>query len=335
MSGPMRGVSLLLLIALLVVSLVIIRRARRVGSKPVQQSSQDSSPDVEPLAFHSSADCIRCHEAIGKEWLESPHSRPWGTHPFMPKDPGRTECSSCHIPQPIYLTGLVNPVVVRGDRHDEGVGCITCHVRGDSCLGLGKTREAPCNPTQERSIGTSEACRPCHAFHGTLDEWKRSKFYKLGQGCQHCHMPRVRRPLVKGGPVRDGHSHRMLGGRDPKLLAQSLSVSARIEQGKLVVTLVNDKVGHAVPGEISNRRIHLVMTSSDESGAELAEVFRTFKAPPRPKRQVVKTTQIQPGQTVRVIQPLPKGWAQVVVALEYKLLMLGPSHTFYRKVLRR
>lgn len=334
MSRPLRVVGLVVLVSLLIAFLVHTRMRRRAGSAPEPAAGPVVEQGVKPLPFKSSFACIKCHEAIGKEWLESTHAHAW-PHPALGlSDPGKTECSACHIPQPIHQTGLTNRVKVRALRHEEGVGCITCHVRHQLTLGSGPTRDAPCNPTHAPSMSTVEACRPCHAFHGTLDEWKKSKFSAQGIGCQSCHMPKVRRPLVKGGKPRDGHSHRMLGGRDPVLLAQALTVVAKIEGKRLVVTLTNDKVGHAVPGEISNRRIHLVMSFLDAAGNEVEEVFRTFKAPPRPKRKLVKTTQIQPGQTVRVVQPLPGKAVSVVVALEYRLFFLVPYRTFYRKVLR-
>ncbi len=325
MSWPLRAVSLLFLVSLLTAFLLHTRTRRLAVDQPEPPSM---------LPFKSSADCIRCHEAIGKEWQESTHARAW-PHPQLGlSDPGKTECSACHIPQPIHQTGLANRVKVRASRHEEGVGCITCHVRGQTTVGSGPTRAAPCNPTYAASMPTVEACRPCHAFHGTLDEWEKSKFPAQGKGCQSCHMPKVRRPLVKGGQPRDGHSHRMLGGRDPALLAQTLSVTAKILGQQLVVTLTNDQVGHAVPGEISNRRIHLVLTFQDAAGEEVEQTWRSFQAPPRPKRKVIKTTQIQPGETVRVVQPLPGKAVSVVVELEYRLLFLVPYRTFYRKVLR-
>ncbi len=292
-----------------------------------------------PLPFKTSKQCIECHTAIGEEWLSSRHAKAWDAeaHPHnSPMDPKRLECSPCHIPQPIYEVGLTQREQVRADRHEEGVDCISCHVRGNVSLGAGPTRDAACNPSHEPTISQSATCQPCHAFHGSLDEWRRSKFFALGQGCQHCHMKKVRRPLVKGGPVRDGHSHRFPGGHSRQLLRQALSVSGRIAAGKVVVTITNDRTGHAVPGEISHRQVILELQLTDAAGRTRTHQT-VFQAPPRPKRNVIPTTQIMPGQQVVVSRPLPPGGGAVVARLFYKLYPFYPDEhgtELWRKKLR-
>ncbi len=298
------------------------------ADQPVAPQKKTISPQLavrRPLPYKSSKQCVTCHTAIGAEWRESRHAQAWG-HPHLPNDPKKLECSPCHIPQPIYETGLTQREQVRADRFEEGVDCITCHVKGDACLGPGPTREASCNPTHEPTISQSITCSPCHAFHGSLEEWRRSRFFTLKQGCQHCHMPKVRRPLVKGGPVREGRSHRFLGGHSVALLKRALTIGAGIEDGQLVVTLLNDKTGHAVPGEISHREVVLEIVITN--GAGQATTGQTlFKAPPRPKRKVVKGTQIQPGQRVVVRKPLPAGGGRVLVRVFYKLYGFYPDET--------
>ena len=299
--------------------------AERLAAPPPASGAGSGSDALAraPMAFTSSADCLACHAGIGAEWLGSPHARPWGTHPHLPKDPLRLDCSPCHIPEPIYERGLDAQVLARVDRHHEGVDCIACHAfRGES-LGTGPTREAPCNPRHEPTISTNATCAPCHALHGTHDEWARSQYAAQGITCQDCHMPRVTRDRA-GEVMGRGRSHRMLGGRDPELVARALALSVALEGDHAAISLTNDGAGHAVPGEINNRSLILAIAVAGAHGAAV-ESRRVFQAPPRPRRGLVPTTQIMPGETVRERAALPRPVCRLTVSLEYRLFFLWPA----------
>lgn len=284
------------------------------------------------MPFLSSAECGACHKAIHAEWKASPHSRPWGTHPMIPKDPLRIECSPCHIPARIYELGLDAQIMIRPDRHHEGVDCVACHVKEGESLGPGPTRAAPCNPRHEPTIRLNITCKPCHDLHGTLEEWKTSRFSKEPnlQTCQDCHMPEVERPLVEGQAPRKGRSHTILGGRDLELVRKALTMGVRIDGDALEVTLTNDRTGHAVPGEINNRQLTLAIKLK-AWGEPAIDHQRRFQAPPRPKRGLVPSTQIFPDQTVRERRPLPGIGGVGALRMEYRLLyLMPPTHVYGR-----
>jgi hypothetical protein len=307
-----------------------------IAPAPVVIASRASDETTRaPLAFTSSAQCSTCHQAIGDEWQKSPHSRPWGSHPLIPSDPLRVECSPCHIPANIYDLGLEVPIVIRADRYHEGVDCIACHVRGAESLGPGPTRAAPCNPRHEPTITQNITCNPCHGLHGTLEEWLGSRFAREPRmTCQACHMPTVVRPLVTGGEPRSGRDHRMLGGRDRVLLERALTVDVEVGGRELIVRLTNDGAGHAVPGEINNRQLTLVVSIAPQERA-VETHRRAFRAPPRPQRGLVPTTQIMPGETVEQRYPLVGQRGEATIALEYQLFFLAePDHSFARQRLR-
>lgn len=276
------------------------------------------------LPFQTNAECQSCHQAIWDELMADEHSQAWHNKPLFPQDPKRTECVSCHAPVPILEHGLEKEIVVRSSRFEEGVGCIECHKFGDGVNGPLPSAEAPCNPTFDARFKTSDTCIPCHAPHGTFDEWRASAWKH--KTCQDCHMPEVERPIVTGGPPRKGRSHKFLSARQPDFLQNSVKTDAGFEGGKLVVRITNHNVGHNFPGEISNREVVLHTQFLNDVGLAVASYRESMQAPPRPQRIDKPTTQIRPGETRVYAYALPaEMWAKVKIKLEYKFLSFWHS----------
>jgi hypothetical protein len=308
---------------------VYIRHRASLPAPPTPIPTPPPTPNIakQPYSFKSNAECFACHKDIADECAQDEHSKAWFNKPLMPQDPKRTECVSCHASLPILELGLDKMPLVRNARYEEGIGCIECHQLNDTVHGPLPAVQAACNPVQNKIFTDSMACAPCHAPHGTMDEWKASEWGKKGVTCQACHMPEVERPSADGGPKRKVRSHKMLTQRDPEFLKKAVSVKASIEGGKLVVSITNDNTGHKFPGEIFNREVFLKTEIYNEQAERVANFRESMKTPPRPQRGSEPTTQIQAGETRTYTYDLPAGKLKITMFLGYKLFIFNPDQT--------
>lgn len=306
----------------------IRQRAALTVQTPATAPAPETARTVpkRPFAFTSNHDCRKCHTKVAGECDLDEHGQAWFNGPFFPQDPKRTECVSCHASEPILEIGLDKTAVVRSDRLNEGIGCIECHRMNDTVHGPLATTEAACNPTFNRIFTDNKICAPCHAPHGTMDEWKNSEWGRKGVTCQACHMPEVERESSDGGPVRKVRTHRMLSQRNPEFLQKAVSVTAKIEQGQAVISIHNDNTGHNFPGEINNREVFLLTRMLDREGKELSKKRESMKTPARPQRGTDPSTQIKPGE-IRVYRyDFPEGATKAEILLAYKLLFFQPDY---------
>jgi len=274
--------------------------------------------------FRSSADCLKCHKEIAKEWNADQHSMAWFNN-TLPQDPNRTECIKCHASLPILETGLDKMPKTRFNYFKQGIGCFECHVKNTSVHGPLPAKSAPCNPVLNKVFIKTMVCAPCHAPHGTIDEWKASSWGKKGITCQACHMPYVNRPSSTGGKVHKVRSHKMLSQRDPEFLQNAVSVKAEIKGKKLVISITNDNTGHNFPGEIFNRVVFLKTEIFNAQGERLVTHRDEMKTPPRPQRSTEHSTQIKSGETRRYSYELPQGKLTIKMFLGYKLFFMHPD----------
>lgn len=277
-----------------------------------------------PYKFTKNSECRACHEEVWKEFEQDQHALAWFNQPLLSQDPKKTECNNCHAPQPILEVGYEKLPEIRTSRFEEGVGCIECHQNVDHVEGPLAGAEAPCNPVHNPAFATSNICNSCHAPHGSFDEWKASEWAKKGFTCQGCHMPLVERPSATGGPVRKVRSHRMRTQRDPSMLKEAVTLEAKIEGRKIVVSLANTGTGHNVPGEIFNRAMTVVTTVADAAGEEVASHRESLKTVKREQRSSEHSTQLKPGEKRTWTYDLPEGNGKVKVEVRYLFLYLLP-----------
>lgn len=302
---------------------LFVVRVRSLAQEPLVVAAAPA-----PL-FATNESCRDCHREIWDEWQADEHSRAWFNEPFLAQDPKLSECNACHASRPILEVGLAQPAEIRAARYEEGIGCLECHANVDHVEGPNGGTGA-CAPRANAAFQTSEICAPCHAAHGSLDEWRGSSFAAAGMTCQTCHMPELTRPSASGGAPRRVRSHRMRSQADVTMLQEAVRLAARVEDGELVATLANVGAAHAVPGEIFNRELFLATRVVAADGTELALFRESMKAVRREQRASEPSTQLAAGEERRFAYALPAGAAAAEIVVGYKRFYLMPDEEAVR-----
>lgn len=241
----------------------------------------------------------------------------------------------------------------------EGVTCAACHYREGKIVGiLGSTNAPhPVNKIQD----PNQVCVRCHVVDGdnwdtffrfppcgTVAEIKSSVEFKnkdistigrsgertmpniLSLGCVECHMPLVKRPLVKGGEVRETRHHYWRGGHDPEMVKKALLIKfAELkETGKtnriFSLAIRNTGAAHYVPTGTPDRHLTIQLRVLDNNEDVLSEKIETIKRNVmwRPFIIELKDTRLPRGQP-RVYQieiPHAEKAATVQAVVKYHLL---------------
>lgn len=228
-------------------------------------------PPAPPRSFTSSAQCKECHPEAWSEWEGSWHAQSW-TDPevrALSNDFANTDCIDCHAPRPIFETGIGQRVLPRAARRVEGVDCIACHLLPDGRVAGTITNDAaPCRPVERRELASADFCAACHDQHGTVQQWKASRYPDLGQDCLACHMPHR-----DGDPTR-GRDHTMAGGHDPALLRQAVTLTGRRAGAGWTVAVENVGAGHNYPTDERSRASDLFWRPAGESAWRHLHRFR-------------------------------------------------------------
>ena len=249
--------------------------------------------------------CGTCHKQAYAEWKSSRHFVAGTNENFQAQclatGGGRQQwCFNCHAPTnpattllPLHEPPQLEQLFERPPHWlEQGVGCLSCHVRDGQVLVTNATQKArdahPIRKSQE--LGTAEFCAGCHQFnfkdvhlpdylHGPFQQASLEEFldYRLADGfetrCHDCHMP--------------GGKHVMPGGYDNKMLNRALKLELAAdweqeqEQVAVSVSVTARRVGHKVPGGeffrsvtlhtwVTNSRGEVLRDTSVESSSEPA-----------------------------------------------------------------
>ncbi len=227
--------------------------------------------------FTSSRQCESCHRELYAEWKRSHHAIAY-TNPEVRKlsnDFRTKECQDCHLPRPVFETGIAEPPLPRQARPDEGVDCLTCHLAPNGrILGAKSNPKAGCAPLAEPGISSVSLCETCHNQHQTTDQFRASKFAKEPGGCNACHMP------VEERKGRGGRRHVFEGAHDPATLKKAARFEARIEGDELLLEVRNDGAGHNFPTEERHRAVDVlyrVLEPGVESGPWTPPFRRVYR----------------------------------------------------------
>ncbi|MDH4259875.1 MAG: cytochrome c family protein [Gammaproteobacteria bacterium] len=253
-------------------------------------------PEVRSGTVHSSLSresCDGCHAPIASEWRESYHFRSL-TGPFWARIRAkgyerlfaslRIACVNCHAPANVLDLARGAYPVQRSDGVARGVDCVSCHVSKRGIHGPGRSTTTAHEVIADQRfrdpmVASVAVCGTCHeeAKHAnTVSAWRQTDFAENGVSCLHCHMPEIRVPSVVDGPARTRRSHRFLGDKNEEMLKKALNASVvTTTDGKAMVRLVNDRVGHSFPAAGMNSLV-VNVTVHDQEGRVVQVVHREF-----------------------------------------------------------
>lgn len=277
------------------------------------------APPAEPVIWESSQQCAECHAQVYEEWKPSWHAQAFTdadvraqTNDFANKD-----CIDCHAPQPVLSTALGDRVLPRTTRMIEGVDCIACHLTADGRVaGTVDNLSAACRPVATRDLLKPEYCAGCHNQHGTVDQWRASRFAEPGDGymdCVACHMP------YREGDPSKGRDHTMHGGHDIEIVRRAVELRVARDGERVVVEVENSGAGHNYPTDERSRASDLYWRAIGANGEKGRwNAIHRFRNPYRHEVDLVNT-ELPAGQTARFEVDAPQARGEIEVALFYKL----------------
>lgn len=193
----------------------------------------------------------------------------------------------------------------------EGVTCAACHYREGKIVGVLGNTNAP-HPVKKLD-DPNQVCVRCHIVEG--DKWdtffrfppcgtvaeiessrSQSKNKKIVKGstgehlvsdssslgCVECHMPLLKRALVKGGEVRETRQHLWRGGHDPSMVKKALTIkfselnlinnnSSNKGKRQFTLTIENTGAAHYVPTGTPDRHLTVQLRVLDKKNNVLNE----------------------------------------------------------------
>lgn len=210
----------------------------------------------------TSAGCKSCHETIYKNWYSSRHRVAFTNELYQEahKREPSAWCLNCH--SPFLKPGGDSSKIEDRVLSEEGVSCITCHVRNGKIITSeisNVEKNSPKNLHQyefRKDMSESEYCSKCHDFpypidetvsksevlfsknwmQSTYQEWKQSSHSKT-ETCQDCHLEAGSRS-----------SHSFWGGHSPDKLKESFSLSIQKLEGTMYdFEIRSEFIGHSFP----------------------------------------------------------------------------------------
>ncbi|MBI3772431.1 MAG: hypothetical protein HY272_07010 [Gammaproteobacteria bacterium] len=314
-------------------------------------------------AVTESSDCSACHLQIYQEWQTSwmaransnpnfqAHFKRWQSQAAKyatatnnpPLDP--RACQRCHAPE-------IN--VGAGPQRQDGVTCLTCHAvrkvrEGQYGHELSyDSRNIIYGPGRENSFAPhltkqgdhfldSSLCAGCHrdiapngvALERTYEEWRGSQYAEQSVQCADCHMPKIDGAPSSSSAQSQHASHRFPGGHaDSPLLKGAAKLELKQVAGKIVVTVINQAVGHHFPtGGAHPNKLMLKAEFLDAAGAVLAAEERVYRydylaseGGMRALDKIIDTT-LRPGERrEELLAPVMARAVRVRVWLEYQIV---------------
>jgi Cytochrome c554 and c-prime len=312
--------------------------------------------------------CGNCHRAIEQGWNESVHSQAMESRLFQDalqmanSDLGpqaRRVCLGCHSPT-VAATGDYSLSLKVSW---EGITCDYCHsirsvktggrnpwavVEYNNIMeGPWKGVTSPVHGTAYSPLHTSSLlCATCHQYRNALgfpvlttySEWQKGPYPAKHEGCQSCHMYRVKGevvdPRVKRTPDDGINLHQMPGSHSltqlNKAIRGQLSVKHDGGQLQVEVDVTNQGAGHMVPTGSPLRKLILQVIVAPFGGKKIEQerVFTRVVADQHGKilnredlvfmkaAKVVSDTRLKPGETRKesLTFPVPQGVRSTVQA---------------------
>ena len=260
---------------------------------------------------NSHLNCKNCHLDIWNEWHTSPHARAWNSDVIQAAFHNfgfSRKCQSCHAPEPILITGLKQPPILRKTSLNSGVNCLSCHEMNQG-LGVAAMRNDPgaaCNPILFPAISQSDLCGVCHV--PIFNDWSGSRYAKDGKTCVDCHM----RDSINGKI-----NHQCTDLSSLISYQESIQMNCFCEQTEVIVEVTNYGVGHNFPGERHNRTLSLNVIQLDNN-AEIQSTQKNLIKGITPFRGESTQDKIKIDQTVRCHFPIMISEGVIKVSLLLK-----------------
>lgn len=248
--------------------------------------------------------CGKCHQSEYQQWVVSRHAKAGTTHnykvEFLRDEGGRGQhCVNCHTPVSptphLFPTeeppGIDEAYDSKADWVQNGVDCLTCHVRdGKVLVTKHSEKSAAAHPIRVApELGSVEFCAGCHQFNfkshvqpdgyiGHLQQASFDEFLDVrarGEGeerCHDCHMP--------------GGHHGMPGSYDEDMLSSAvdLKVEATWQPRQQAVLIeahaLGGHVGHRIPGGEIFRFLTLQTSLVDANGQQVTPKSAGSRRPP-------------------------------------------------------
>lgn len=205
----------------------------------------EDNPDFDPILQHEGVTCAACHYRDGK--IVGVLGITNAPHPVKKLDDANQVCVRCHI--------------VEGDKWDTFF------------------RFPPCGTVAE--IKHSRSSNNKINLKGHSGEQLVSDNASLG--CVACHMPLLKRALVKGGKVRETRQHLWRGGHNPKMVKNALTIkfdeqdSKNSEKRQFTLTIENTGAAHYVPTGTPDRHLTVQLRVLDKENNVLTENMNTIR----------------------------------------------------------
>ena len=268
--------------------------------------------------FTSSKQCQECHAQAFDEWESSWHAQSWTDSEVraLSDDFSNTDCIDCHAPRPIFETGIGNRVLPRTTRRVEGVDCIACHLLPDGTMaGTLDNPSAECRPVARRELLDPEFCAGCHDQHGTVKQWRASRFAVEGpefMDCIDCHMP------LRDGTPAGGRDHTMHGGHDLELVRAAVAMRAVRTSAGWSVEVENVGAGHNFPTDERSRAADVFWRPLGATSVDDWRRLHRFRNPYRFETGETDT-ELPAGETIGLPLEDPAAAEGAEVILVYKL----------------
>jgi hypothetical protein len=205
----------------------------------------EDNPDFDPKLQHEGVTCAACHYRDGK--IVGVIGNTNAPHPVKKLDDANQVCVRCHI--------------VEGDKWDTFF------------------RFPPCGTVAEIESSRSQSLNK-KTVKGSTGEHLVSDSSSLG--CVECHMPLLKRALVKGGEVRETRQHLWRGGHDPEMVKKALSIKfteldlvnknlSSNSKRQFTLTIENTGAAHYVPTGTPDRHLTVQLRVVDKHNNVLTE----------------------------------------------------------------
>lgn len=251
--------------------------------------------------------CGLCHEAIYAEWRKSRHAASWTNGIFQTeyRQHPQAWCVNCHAPT---VDQVAQVQAGGGAFADEGVTCVTCHVRDGQMTARRRRPDSIHDTVARPDFGDPDFCGGCHQFNfpifgpkgeataftahpmqRTVAQFKAGPYADQPEGCRGCHS-------------EGGSGHLYPGAHDPQMLSKALSLifcrldgAEGAEQGRVRIGVANVGAGHNVPTGDVHRHMNARLWRSS-APEQMFEVFigRRFEVAPGGGKRVTWDSTIPP-----------------------------------------